>query len=65
MVRTWNTTGLYKSSKDRMPAKRSRRIRGAAPQAVLVPIQRAADCAKCGFGLDTNAHQFYCIERFA
>ena len=60
MGRTWNTTGLYKASKDRMPAKRSHRIKAVPPSAKLVPIPRDPECPHCGFGLTTKAHAEMC-----
>lgn len=62
MRRTWDTTGLYKASKDRMPAKRSRRIRSTPPAAVLVPRAVSMECSRCGFALDTNGHRMLCMS---
>lgn len=62
MARNWNTTGLYKASRDRMPAKRSRRIKPTLPAARLVPTTPDPECSECGFGLTTKAHAEYCAK---
>lgn len=62
MARSWNTTGLYRASKDRMPAKRSRKIKGATPTAKLVLLKRAPICKDCGWAEDTHAHRAYCAS---
>lgn len=60
MARNWNVTGLYKAQKDRVPGKRSRRIKSALPAARVVPIPADPECQQCGFGLTTNAHRKFC-----
>lgn len=60
MARNWNTTGLYKAQKDRMPAKRSRWIKGTRPTARVVLAPMDPECGECGFGLTTNAHKLFC-----
>jgi hypothetical protein len=61
MARNWNTTGLYKAQKDRMPAKRSRRISSITPaRARVVTVPMDPECDQCGFGLTTNAHRIFC-----
>ncbi len=62
MGRSWNLTGLYKASKDRMPAARSRRIRSTPPAAQIVVAPRDPECERCGFGMTTNAHRIYCVN---
>lgn len=61
MSRNWNTTGLYKAQKDRMPAKRSRRIKASPPKAKLVPANDTGPiCQKCGYGLFSSIHMIEC-----
>lgn len=60
MARNWNTTGLYKASRDRNPAKRSRRIRGTPPTATLVPIDYGPTCKDCGTYVTSRIHAMFC-----
>lgn len=63
MPRNWNTTGLYKAQRDRMPAKRSRRIRSTPPASkLIVSNEPGSMCPGCGYGLWTPAHYIVCIE---
>lgn len=59
-MRTWNVTGLYKASRDRMPARRSRKLRGSAPASKLVAPSTTVTCPKCGFGTDSPVHLIKC-----
>lgn len=59
-MKTWDVTGLYRSSSDRMPAKRSRKIRGSLPAARLVIPEPKDLCNVCGFHVDSVAHQQFC-----
>ena len=62
-MKTWNLTGIYKASRDRMPAKRSRRIGTVIPaHARIVMAPMDLECDKCGFGLTTNAHRIFCSD---
>lgn len=58
-MKSWNITGLYKHSRDRMPGK-SRKIRATPSTAKLVPIPPQPTCEKCGFQIDTRAHKQFC-----
>jgi hypothetical protein len=60
VARSWNVTGLYKASKDRMPAKRSRKLIGTPKQTRLVIPVPPPTCERCGFQVDTNAHAMFC-----
>lgn len=66
MPRTWNLTGLYKASRDRMPAKRSRAVGGGAQRGqVVMPRdpKNVAECIDCGAKEDRTTHYMKCIER--
>ena len=63
MICAWNLTGLYKSSRDRAPAKRSRRIASVSPSAKLVmPRAECRECDKCGERTDSTTHFILCVE---
>lgn len=67
MSRNWNLTGLYKSQRDRMPAKRSRTLRHSAAQGSQLvmprPPEDVADCIDCGAKEDSTTHYMKCVER--
>lgn len=67
MPRNWNLTGLYKASRDRMPAKRSRSIGTAMAGGPRITVPRdpaeVADCIDCGAKEDSAIHYMKCIER--
>lgn len=62
MVRSWNVTGLYKASRDRPGARRSRKLptMGLPSGARLVVVPADLECSQCGFGVGTRAHKMLC-----